>query len=232
MKQVERSGAPAGLRLREALLDTPIARSKRVADQVYRHLRRAILAGQIAPGSRLREVDVASALHVSRTPVREAISRLLGDWLVRELPTNGVEVVDIKSEVADIFYIREALELCAVRLAARRITPEQLKALDQLTKSAKTATFNERVRINKEFHLAIAKASGSRRLLEMIQDFREYYLTPRWVTRRDTKVIDRALRDHRAIVSALRARSADRSERVLRQHLKLGFMSAVSDPEK
>jgi len=71
----------------------PVTRPQRVADQVYRHLRRAIVGGKIAPGTRLREVDAAAALKVSRTPVREAISRLIGDWLVRELPTGGVEVV-------------------------------------------------------------------------------------------------------------------------------------------
>ena len=177
-------------------------------------------------------MDVASALDVSRTPVREAISRLLGDWLVRELPINGVEVVNIENEIADIFYIREALEICAVRLAATRITAEQLAALDRLAKRAKSATFKERVEINQRFHLAIAEASGSRRLLEMIQNFRDYYLNPRWVTRRDRKMVERALRDHREIVSALRARSPDRSERILRRHLKLGWMSAVSDPDE
>jgi DNA-binding GntR family transcriptional regulator len=232
MKQNERSDPKPALRLREALSNAPVARSSRVADQVYRHLRRAILTGQIAAGSRLREVDVASALRVSRTPVREAIARLLGDWLVRELPTNGVEVVNVENEIADIFYIREALEVCAVRLAAQRITPEQVQALDKLAKSAKSATFKDRVRINQAFHLAIAEASGSRRLLEMVQDFREYYLNPRWVTRSDKKMVGRAFRDHREIVSALRARSPNRSERVLRRHLKLGWVSAAAKPDK
>src|SRR5580692_3956977 len=104
-----------------------VARPDRVADQVYRHLRQAILSEQIAAGTRLRETEVAAALKVSRTPVREAISRLIGDWLVRELNTGGVEVVDIGDEVTDIFHIREALEICAVRLAAMRITREQLE---------------------------------------------------------------------------------------------------------
>ena len=109
--------------------------------KVYRHLRQAILSDQIAAGTRLRETEVAAALKVSRTPVREAISRLIGDWLVRELNTGGVEVIDTMSEMEDIYHIREALELCAARLAAKRITPKQLAKLDMLVKDARTASF-------------------------------------------------------------------------------------------
>ncbi|MEA2962754.1 MAG: hypothetical protein QOI46_2852, partial [Alphaproteobacteria bacterium] len=64
-------------------------RAQRAADQVYRSLRRSIILGELAPGTRLREVEVAMALRVSRTPVREAVSRLIGDRLVHELPTGG-----------------------------------------------------------------------------------------------------------------------------------------------
>ena len=144
----------------ENLADLPVARADRVADQVYRHLRQAILNETIKPGARLRETEIASALKVSRTPVREAISRLIGDWLVRSLHTGGVEVIDPTEEIVEIYYIREALEVCAGKLAATRITREQLAGLDSLAKAAKTASFNERVRLNQEFHLAIAEASG------------------------------------------------------------------------
>jgi DNA-binding GntR family transcriptional regulator len=179
----------------------------------------------------LRELNVASALKVSRTPVREAISRLIGDWLVRELPTGGVEVVDLEDEVTDISHIREALEICAVRLAARRITPEQVQELEELIDRSQSATFKERVRINHRFHLAIAEASGSARLAEMISSFREYYLNPRWVTRGDKKMVDRAIYGHRQIVAALRARSPDRSEQMLRDHLKIGWINAAPEAD-
>src|SRR5215475_16152811 len=81
-----------------------VARNDRMADQVYRHLREAILAEGIAPGTRLRETEVAAALKVSRTPVREAISRLIGDRLVHKINTGGVEVIDAMAEIAEIYY--------------------------------------------------------------------------------------------------------------------------------
>jgi DNA-binding GntR family transcriptional regulator len=219
---------------RESMVEkalAPVARPQRVAEQVYRHLRRAIVTGKIKPGTRLRELNVAAALKVSRTPVREAISRLIGDWLVRELPSGGVEVVDLEDEATDIFHIREALEICAVRLAARRITPKQVQELRHLIERSKSATFKERVRLNHRFHMAIAEASGSVRLAEMISSFREYYLNPRRVTRGDKKMVDRAIYGHRQIVMALRARSPDRSEQVLRDHLKIGWISATPEAD-
>src|SRR6185437_2306848 len=168
---------PAELKIYPAVAENlgqaPIARNDRVADQVYRHLRRAILSDQIAPGTRLRETEIAAALKVSRTPVREAISRLIGDWLVREISTGGVEVVDAMAEIAEIYYIREALEICAGKLAASRITRAQLERLEKLLKLQRTASFRERVKINQEFHLTIAEAAGSPRLFEMVRGFRE-----------------------------------------------------------
>jgi DNA-binding GntR family transcriptional regulator len=212
----------------ENLAALPVARADRVADQVYRHLRQAILSGTINPGTRLLETEIAAALKVSRTPVREAISRLIGDWLVRSINTGGVEVIDATEEIAEIYYIREALEICAGRLAATRITHQQLAKLDELAKSARHVSFDERVRLNQEFHLKIAEASGSKRLLAMIRGFREYFLNPRWVSRQDSKLFKRAVEDHKKIVAALRARSPEKVERALRSHLKIGWDEIMS----
>jgi DNA-binding GntR family transcriptional regulator len=212
----------------EKLSVLPVERSDRMADQVYRHLRRAILSEAIKPGVRLRETEVAAALKVSRTPVREAISRLIGDWLLRPIQSGGVEVIDATEEIAEIYYIREALEICAGRLAAARITPEQLARLDALAKSARHASFEDRVRLNQDFHLTIAEASGSQRLLAMIRGLSEYFLNPRWVSRRESRLFKRAVEDHKKIVAALRARSPERAERALRAHLKIGWDELMS----
>ncbi len=221
MLEVPRSAGPSTIA--ENLARFPVERPDRVADQVYRHLRHAILSETIKPGARLRETEIAAALGVSRTPVREAISRLIGDWLVRELATGGVEVVDASAEVAEIYAIREALEICAGRLAARRITPAHLRKLDELVAAARLASFKQRVEINQQFHMTIAAASGSARLLAMIGGLREYFLNPRWISGQNSKMAKRALADHKAIVAALRAGSPDRVEKVLRKHLKIGW---------
>lgn len=213
------------------LAESPVARGDRVVDQVYRNLRRAIILGEFASGSRLREVEIAAALSVSRTPVREAISRLIGDRLVKALPTGGVEVADPSAELSEIYYIREALEGCAGRLAAKRITEGQLLRLDELleaTRATNYSDYEKRAVINDEFHMAIAEASGSRRLVAMIGDLREFFVNAGWLKRYDRKSAQQAFQDHREIVAALRARSGDRVERLMRRHLQAAYSKLLS----
>ncbi|HLI11665.1 MAG TPA: GntR family transcriptional regulator [Alphaproteobacteria bacterium] len=216
------------------LARSPVARVDRVADQVYRNLRRAIIMGEVAPGSRLREVEVAAALNVSRTPVREAISRLIGDHLVRVLPTGGVEIVDATAELAEIYRIREALECLAARLAAQRITGEQLAKLDRLLEATRATSFDsfeERTGINHEFHMTVVEASGSPRLIEMIGGLREFFLNAKWLMRYDRKSAERAFQDHLEIVAALRARAPKRAERLVCEHLKTAYAKLLAEKE-
>jgi DNA-binding GntR family transcriptional regulator len=214
----------------------PVERAQRAADQVYRSLRRSIISGELTPGTRLREVEVATALRVSRTPVREAVSRLIGDRLVRELPTGGVEVVDASGEIFEILHIREALEGCAARLAAARVTDAELATLDGLIEATERTHYtavDERMRLNQEFHLTVAKTSGSQRLFDMVGGFREFFMNVEWQGRHDQRRSAKlSLQDHREILAALRARSGDRAEQLVRLHLRRVYAKLFSNRGK
>jgi DNA-binding GntR family transcriptional regulator len=197
--------------------------SSRVADRVYRRLRRAILEGEIPARSRMIELELAAAMGASRTPVREAISRLTSDHLVTPLASGGVEVVDTRREVDDIYCIREALEGSAAKLAAERISDSEvarLADLVQATRNAPRDAFELRVRINNEFHDIITRASRSERLVKMVAGFREFFLSERTLEQYDVDASDRALQHHTEIVEALRARDGRRAETLIRRHLQ------------
>ncbi|MBN8992247.1 MAG: GntR family transcriptional regulator [Rhizobiales bacterium] len=199
-----------------------IMRAERVSDQVYRRLRQSILHGEIAPGARLRETEIAENLAVSRTPVREAISRLIGDRLVRELPAGGVEVVDTRAEMEEIYAIREALEVCAVGLAASRIDGAQLEELERLLATAEATSYlqhGRRADLNEAFHLTIADAARSPRLAALIAEFREFFLNSSWLSQQTEDDARKALGDHRAIIEALRDGDREAAETSLRKHL-------------
>ena len=172
------------------------------------------------------------ALRVSRTPVREAISRLIGDRLVHELPAGGVEVADASGEIFEIFHIREALEGCAARLAATRMTDADMAKLEGLVAESRRTHYSavdDRIRINQEFHLTIAEASGSQRLFDMIGGFREFFMNVEWLVRYDQKRgAMQSLDDHRDILKALRAKSPDRAEQLVRQHLRRVYAKLLS----
>ena len=97
-------------------------------DVVFNTLRQAILRGELKPGERLMEIQLANKLGVSRTPIREAIRKLELEGLVLMIPRKGAEVAQItEKNMQDVLEVRKALEELSVQLACERITPEQVE---------------------------------------------------------------------------------------------------------
>ena len=202
------------------------ASPERRAEQIYRRLRQAILRGDILARTRLIETEVAEKLGSSRTPVREAISKLERDGLVVPLISGGVEVVDTAREMGDICYIREALEGTAARLAASRIQESELRRLEELLVLSRNLSNNEyqnRVVLNNEFHEIIFKASRSERLVQMIGSFREFFASEKSLGKYNKKDTETALKHHEQIVQALRAGDGKRVEMLVRRHIEHGW---------
>jgi GntR family transcriptional regulator, rspAB operon transcriptional repressor len=133
---------------------------------VYAALRRSIIAGEIKQNEIINEGEIAQRHGVSRTPVREALLLLVADGLLTALPRAGYLVTPITiQDVQEAFHLRELLEVEAVRLASTRISPTDLDILEK-TKIGIPATLNPQ--FNREFHLTIARASGSGRLARLI----------------------------------------------------------------
>ncbi|MEY4102142.1 MAG: putative HTH-type transcriptional regulator YdfH [Actinomycetota bacterium] len=96
----------------------------RASDKAYRHLLAEIVDGTLAPGAMLAEVEQSTRLGVSRTPLREALSRLNADGLVMSQPGRGVVVTDVSfADITELYEVREGLEEQAARLAAQRRDP-------------------------------------------------------------------------------------------------------------
>ena len=151
-----------------------------MAQQAYRLIRQAILQRRFGPGQRLIETELAVMLGVSRTPVREALSKLEVDGLVDLQPTGGVIVRDIEKELAEIYELRQRIEGYAANLAAQRITREELARLDEVCARAlaavDTGELEGRVELNNAFHRLLTEASRSPRLIRLTNSYREYFL--------------------------------------------------------
>jgi DNA-binding GntR family transcriptional regulator len=199
-----------------------VQRMEPVATRAYRELRRALLQRAFVPGQRLVEVELAQQLGVSRTPVREALRRLVAEGLVEMLPSGGMAVRDTRSEMADIYGLRQVLEGYAARLAATRITPEEIDHLEsfclRMRDALATNAHEQTVELNTAFHLAIAAASHSARLIEMIEGYRDLFLTPRTLSRYDHAAMLHSQQQHEAMVGALRRRDGATAEQVVREH--------------
>jgi DNA-binding GntR family transcriptional regulator len=214
-------------------IETP----KTNSEQAYDRLRRAIIDGEFQPGERLTEVAIAGMFGISRTPVREAFARLAKDGLVRNARGSGIEVVDPSLELTDIYYIREAIEGCAARLAAMRATEDEIArilALAQASRDTDPTDVETRARLNLEFHLAITLAARAPRLERLVSDYRELFASPRSLQRYTPSETRTVIDDHGLIAEAIRDRDPDGAEKAIRAHLRRAYevLFRVEPPEE
>ena len=197
---------------------------RRLVDDAAQTLREAILSGRFPAGSRLRQVDLAGQLGISRTPIREALVRLGHEGLIELLPSGGVRVAvtDLK-EAVDLYDLREVLDGLAARLAATRAPAPTLARLDRELGRMKDCVVrgdaNHWFPAHVAFHEEILRAAGNRPLLRQaslvrlsIQRFHPLLLTTR-------QRLAHAHREHREIYEAIAAHDAEGAERLARAHI-------------
>lgn len=206
-----------------------ITKSEPLSKRAYREIRQAIFNGQFREGQRITEPELANALGLSRTPVHEAVARLEMDGLVEVQPGAGLVIVYSKQDLEEVYDLRLLLEGYAVRLAAERITEEQLAELERMLESYKDVpldSHDERAEINRMFHWAIITASGHRRLIRLLEDFRDYFPSRHLMGAYTEGGQRRGQQEHEGILEALRARDGELAERLMRAHVDLarGFV--------
>ncbi len=201
-----------------------VRRREPVVHQVYGELRRAVLDGRLAAGARLVETELAAQLGVSRTPIREAISKLQAEGLVDPLPHGGVAVRDFTPELVEIYGMRQRLEGFAANLAAQRIDAAGLRRLEEACEAALAAvdsdSLEDRAELNNTFHRLLTAASGSPRVIRAVEDLRGYFLNARFLGLYDRETALRYHAQHAQIVAAVRARNGPLAERLVREHLE------------
>ena len=120
--------------------------SATLSEQVFRSIQAAIVCGDIAPGSKISEPELARSYGISRGPLREAIHRLEGQRLLVRVPHVGARVVALSpTELIELYEIRESLESMACRLAAERMTPAEIDELRAVLEThERDAAFQDR----------------------------------------------------------------------------------------
>lgn len=185
-----------------------------------------ILSGRLKPGQRVGERDLGALLKVSRTPIREALGRLVQDGLVESRPQRGhfVQAIDGKV-VEDLYELREVLELHAIKLAVRRATAEDFAELDSLAEILRKYDRDEtqgeaELRDAQILHELIGRAARSQPLLEMLKRVYDRLQMFIWI---DALYADEAAltrREHREIIAAFKARDERKLTKLAREHLR------------
>ncbi|MBI4491427.1 MAG: GntR family transcriptional regulator [Chloroflexi bacterium] len=193
-------------------------------ERIYQRLRAAILRGQLPPGARLVEWNLAAEFGVSRTPVREALKRLSGEGLVAVDASRGLVVRGLSlREVEEIYEVLEMLEAPATRLAAQRRSPEELAklrvVLELMAEYTERGQTDALVQANSKFHGVIAQAARNEWLLETMRGIHDFVPRFSLASFASLERSQEVLEEHVAIVRALERGDGDEAERLARQHL-------------
>ncbi|MGI9584694.1 MAG: GntR family transcriptional regulator [Acidimicrobiia bacterium] len=187
-------------------------------------VRRSILNGELAVGSRLVQSELAASLDVSTTPVREALRDLATEGLVQFDPHRGAIVSEIsKEELLDIYEIRLILEPIAMRQAVPKLTDELMVALRRVHQAMLDGPEDSGAWVdrNRVFHMAVYETAASVRLADIIrnlQDASVMYVSAALLN--DASVRAHANDDHSRILNALEARDADTAVDEIALHLQ------------
>jgi DNA-binding GntR family transcriptional regulator len=196
-------------------------------EKAYAAIREGIMEGRYSGGSHLKAEDLAVAIGVSRTPVREALRRLHAEGLVDFVANRGAYVLTWdKSDVEEVFGLRMVLESFGAELAATRRSEQQLEQLRDLA-DRMTVAARERppryleliAELNMQFHKLVHTASGVKRLSPILLSVIQIPLTMRTFSRYSDQDLERSMAHHREIVAALETRDSQWAGAVMRSHI-------------
>lgn len=199
-------------------------RPRTAKEYVRDQLRRQILTGELAGGTRLVQADVAHELEVSTTPVREALHDLASEGFVRLDPHRGAVVSQFESqELREIFELRRVLEPMVIRLAIENIGGADFERLEALCqKMESTTSITEWVEANRHFHRVFQELSGWPRLASIVgslQDSASPFVAMAMRFRPD--MMQEGNHDHRILLDAARRRDVDEAVQCTMDHMDI-----------
>ena len=220
--------------VRSELRDSPSDATPTAAERAYQEVRQRILDGRLPAGRRLKELDLARELGISRTPIRDALSRLNVEGLLDFRPNLGATVaVWSETQIEQMFRIRAMLEPFAAEIAAGQIGEEEIAELRSLCgimeEAARRETSADLMKLaaaNARFHRIILDAARSEHLTKLIAMAMDAPLTLRIFSRYTAEEIQRSMRHHREVVDALSHHDPAWAESAMRTHIVSGGVAA------
>jgi DNA-binding GntR family transcriptional regulator len=200
----------------------PAGGGRLLRETVYEQLRADMISCKLAPGTEIREAELAARFDMSKSPVRDALMRLEREGLVITLPRQGYRVAPVSlADVLDMFHLRAALERASMERICRHASDEQLKTLDEFRRFDPAAWEGGFVAFNRAFHRRIAALGGNVRMRDQLYDLidqmeRAVQVSVANIRTGDPQVL---VNEHAEIIDALQARELKRAQRLAEQHI-------------
>ena len=196
----------------------------RLSERLRESIEEEIATGKLLPGTRLDEVELATRFGVSRTPIREALRLLLGEGLVEMRPQRGAVVAQATPQrLIEMFEVMAELEGMCVRLAARRLSEQEMAEIEALHDSCRGSAAardaDAYFYANERFHYALYAASHNTFLFEQASALQRKLRPYRRLQLRVRNRPQRSFEEHQAIVDALREGDADKAVQSIRAHV-------------
>lgn len=194
-------------------------------DVVFNTLREAILKGELKPGERLMELQLAAKLGVSRTPIREAIRMLEQEGLAVTIPRRGAEVAKMtEKDMQDVLQVREALDELAASIACELITQDELEQLEEAMQEFESAISTKDIKriadTDMMFHDIIYHATCNPKLVNIVNNLREQMYRYRVEYLKDEKNYPVLLKEHREILAGFTEKNRDLVTDSMRKHVE------------
>ena len=191
-------------------------------ERILSTIRAAIVNGEIRPGTRIMEPELAERFGISRTPIREAIRQLESEGLISVIPRKGAIVASISpQDISNFYELKMILEGHAARLAAKNLTENDLAKMETVNRQIEAASAKKNLSrvldLQNEFHEIFLRACGNDKLLAIVQNlvmqFQRIRLMPAMLGR-----IKGSIRQHTEIIEAFRRKDAARAEELVRKN--------------
>jgi DNA-binding GntR family transcriptional regulator len=211
---------------------TPRAAAESLRDKAYEAIKHRIITCAFKPGEYINELQLSSVLKIGRTPVHQALDRLMVEGLVQVIPRKGVIVKPVSlNEVLQIIEVRLINEPFGARLAAEQARDSDLSAMSEVLLQAKHWAALRNVELmmllDREFHLLIAQSTKNDVLIELLRSLHERSLRFWFISLNAPKQYERVQDEHSAILAAIRKHNADHAEAAMRDHIE-SFRASVS----
>ena len=216
------------------MLNFDIQNHKPLREMVYEELKMQILTGEIVPGTRMMEVELAGEMGVSRTPVREAIRKLEKEGLVTIEPRRGAYASRISTQdMIEILEVRQDLEGLAAYFAASRMSPENLEQLREISanynKAVEEGNMSDLIHYDTGFHRLIVDSCRNKILVNMVEQLQELVLRFRYIYYDNFKRAEKMPAEHQEILDAIASGDADRARNAADLHIERLKQMVIED---
>ena len=186
-------------------------------EYVYHEIKKKLMSSNIIQGERIWEEELANEFGVSRTPVREAINRLIAEGFVENRPRKGIFAAEIsKDELIKMLDIRIVLEELSVKMCCLMIEDHEIETLQgiytEFDSKLRSGDYGKASRLDSEIHKYIAQVSKNKKLIEYIDDIQDFFAYTRTgVVNWSDKKVERSLKDHGDLIEAIAIRDEDKA---------------------